>query len=155
MSDEKEFGNYEKEYKKLIAQKFTPNQIKAIEEIVISNSSEFDTGDGESTIGLCYTTSYQNGRSASTILIAAKNRKHLRTLLHECCHALYFDHHKLFNEKYKDRWESLDYQFVSNYATTNIREDFAETGAAYLGGECTDTCVEKVKLFEEFYNETR
>src|SRR6266403_360830 len=146
----------EKEYKKLLSQKFTLNQIKAIEEIIISNSSEFDTGDGESTIGLCYTTHHNSGKSVSTILIASKNHRHLRTLLHECCHALYFDNRKLFDSKYKDRWESLDYQFVSNYATTNIKEDFAETGAAYLSGEeYGKECVEKIKLFKEFYNETR
>ena len=154
LKDKQIFSNLEKEYRNLISEKFSPKQTKTIKEIIISDSYAFDSGDGANSTGLCSTITYNNV-STSYILIASKNDDHRFTLMHECCHALFHNNIQLFNSKYKDRWDALDNQYVSNYATTNIEEDFAETGATYLLGIEPVDCKEKLKLFAEFYKETK
>ncbi|SRR6266403_2030620 len=150
LNDSVRFNKLKQEYNNIIIQKFTPNQIRSIKEICISNSESFDY-EGSNFVGLCIAMNYNN----SYILIASNDDDHLSNLLHECCHALYFDNIELFNSKYKDRWEKLNNQFVSNYAKCSIKEDFAETGETYLCKYKIVGCKEKLKLFEEFYNETK
>ncbi len=153
LHDNDEFSEYEHLYKVLIAQKFTPKQIKTIKEIVITNTESFSIDGVSDILGVCLNK--RRDEYSSTILIASKHDDHLYTLLHECCHALYFNNSELFDSKYKNRWIELN-QYVSNYAHTSIKEDFAETGASYLSKRTvSDDCKEKLKLFEEFYNETK
>ncbi len=154
LTDKEEFKRYEQAYKEEISLRFSPKQVKSIKEIIISDSKAFDSGDGATSAGLCSTLFYGN-RTSSSILIASKNEDHFYNLLHECCHALYYDNYNLFERKYKARWNQLDDQFVTRYASTDIVEDFAETGAFYLSGKVPMECYEKVKLFEEFYKETK
>jgi len=149
MKDETDFNEFKKMYSGILAHTFTLNQTRTIQEIIISESTSF--GDGE--CGLCETET-TNGKPKSFILIASRYEDHVRSLLHECCHALYYDRLSLFNSKYRERWNNLD-GFVTQYAATSIEEDFAETGSYYLSNGYAPKCKEKLKLFEEFYNETK
>jgi hypothetical protein len=151
-----EFREYSKEYKYLLSETFSINQTKTIKEIVISDSEGFNSDEyGSNLGGLCLTIG-----GKSHILVASKNTNHEFILFHECCHALYEQRKVLFEAKYRNRWDSLT-TFVSDYAKTNIEEDFAETGAYFLinyleSGIPEDLdCYDKLKLFEEFYLETR
>lgn len=150
MKDDGEFNEYAKKYDELLNRCFYPAQVKSIREIIISDCEAF--GNGE--CGLCSTQSYGH-ESYSSILIATKEREDERSLLHECCHTMYYDYLSIFNKDFKKRWLQYDDDFVTDYAKTDIVEDFAETGSYYLYRD-NDNTEEiknnpKLKLFEEFY----
>jgi hypothetical protein len=159
LTDE-EFKKYESVYKDVINKNFTSNQTRSIVEIIFSDSENFfvtSLGKSEFT-GICL-TKYLPTRSY--IVIAVRNEYHIHSLVHECCHALYHKNKSLFNKKYKKRWQSIN-GYVSEYAKTNIEEDFAETGATYLLSYHNKIKIpnkfeyhEKIKLFQEFYLETK
>ncbi len=154
MTDENEFNNYAHQYNDVLCKSFSLPQVKSIQEIIISDCSGF--GDGE--CGLCSTTTSSSSRGGtkvtSSILIASRHPDHIRSLLHECCHALYFNNLDLFNREFKDRWNNCS-GFVTDYAGTNIEEDFAETGSFYLSNSDAGDALEKISLFKEFYLKTK
>lgn len=154
MTDQKEFDDFSHIYNDAISQRFSLSQINSIKEIVISDCEEF----GEGECGLCRTSkTYSSSKTytSSYILIATRKRDNIRNLLHECCHALYYDNIELFNKEFRDRWRNCT-GFVSDYAETDIIEDFAETGSFYLSNATdSEEAPEKTLLFKEFYLRTK
>ncbi|TXG80431.1 MAG: hypothetical protein E6R13_08010 [Spirochaetes bacterium] len=135
-----DFNMYKKEYNYYLNRYFTHNQLKGLEGIIIADAEMFEDGSAGVTESL-------NG--ISYITLAARNGDST-CIIHETCHAMQAKYIDVFNIYYKKRWEKCN-KFVSDYAKTNIFEDFAETGTAYLIGD-TSSNNPKFKIFAEFYN---
>ena len=145
ITDSVEFLTIAKHYLYLMNTKFTEHQLKGLKTLVISDSESFgERGEYDSASGL-----YNMDNKASHILIAAYSDDNDRVLYHELCHVMYFDYYDEFL-KIKKEWLKSNI-YVTEYATTDIDEDFAETGSFYLCGEI-DEDNPKFKLFEEFFN---
>ncbi len=141
IQDSSEFNSYKKEYNLILNRLFKPKHLKGIKEIVITDSEAF--GDGE--IGLT-----ESFNEISYIIIAAKSNDRY-CIVHEAIHAMHIYYLDLFNKQFKNEWLKHK-QYVSEYAKTNIDEDIAETGTAYLTGD-TLKYNPKFKLFKQFYNQ--
>lgn len=141
--NDNDFNMYKKEYNYLLNKYFTKNQLKGIQGIIIADAEMF-TGKA---IGI---TESINGDSYITI--AARSNDSM-CIVHEACHAMMAKYIDVFNIFYKDKWVKSK-KYVSDYAKSNIYEDFAETGTAYLTGD-TLKFNPKFKLFEQFYNQIK
>lgn len=141
--NDQEFKEYKKEYNYYLNKYFTSNQLKGIKEIVIADAEMFDDGSSGITESI-----NQN----SYILMACKANDST-VIIHEACHAFHAYYIGVFDRLYKDKWLKCN-KYVSEYAKTNIYEDFAETGTAYLLGD-TLTYNPKFKLFADFYKQTK
>lgn len=138
-----EFTKYKKEYNYYLNKYFSLKHLKGIKEIVIADAEMFD--DKSSGI-----TESING---SSYIVMASKSGDSTCIVHEACHAFQAYYIDIFNMYYKDKWAKTK-KYVSDYAKTNLYEDFAETGTAYLMG---DTLVPnpKFKLFADFYNRVK
>ena len=141
--DDSEFLKYKKRYNYYLNKYFTPNHLKGLKEIVIADAEMFSDGS-------CGIT--QSIDEKSYIVIASRYEDN-SVIVHEALHAVQAYYLNLFNKKYKNRWLKCD-EYVSEYAKTNIYEDFAETGTAYLIGD-TLSKNKKFQIFSEFYNEIK
>jgi len=136
------FNLYKNEYVYIINKYFTKNHLNGLKEITISNSVSFNNGIRGQNLSI---------NEDSYILMASLNNDN-SILIHELLHTVQHNHIKLFNKKYKYKWLKIN-KYVSEYAMTNIYEDFAETGTKYL---LHDTLIynTKFKLFKKFFYET-
>lgn len=138
--NDQEFSKYKKEYNYYLNKYFSLNHLKGIKEIVIADAEMFDDKSNGITESI---------NQYSYIVMASKSGDST-CIVHEACHAFQAYYIDNFNTYYKDKWLKCK-QYVSKYAKTNLYEDFAETGTAYLMG---DTLIPnpKFKLFADFYN---
>lgn len=146
--DDSNFKIKSAHYAKLINKIFTPHQLKGLREILIMNCAEFDANDTHE-LGECV---YDN-EDCYVMLAGYAYKSDVmlnEVLFHELCHVMQNSYMDEFN-KIKDEWIKYDELYVSNYAETDIDEDFAETGAHYLLGQ-SHSNNPKFKLFEKFFN---
>ncbi len=146
MDNNLEFNKYKSQYNSILKSKFKPEHLKYIKEILISKCETFADESGENIVGECTTTN-----NCSYIIYAAYGADE-HTIIHEVCHSIHLINEELFNSKYKDKWLKIN-KYVSDYAETDIYEDFAETGAYYLANNI-ESNNPKFKLFKQFYDET-
>jgi len=141
--DDSEFLKYRKRYNYYLNKYFTTNHLKGLKEIVIADAEMFSDGS-------CGITESIDGKSF--IIIASKYEDNT-VIVHEALHAVHAYHIELFDTKYKNKWLKCN-DYVSDYAKTNVYEDFAETGTKYLFG---DTLIKnkKFQFFSDFYNEIK
>jgi hypothetical protein len=122
-------------------QKFSMKQLQSVTRIYMIGWPDF----GDNVVG--YTKS--NSLSPkSEIEIAAECREMDEVMYHEVFHALHNTYEQYFKDEIQIRWMLLP-DYVTTYARTNISEDFAETGAAFMAGDTLKE-NEKFELIREF-----
>lgn len=141
--NDSEFTKYKKQYNYYLNKYFSPKQLKGVKEIVIADAELFDDG----SVGI--TESINN----NSYIIMASKANDSTVIIHEACHAFQAYYMDIFNTQYKSEWLKCK-KYVSDYAKTNLYEDFAETGTAYLMGD-TLKPNPKFKLFADFYKQTK
>lgn len=124
-----EYEHYREILSGYLYSKFSPNQLKSVSSISLIGWEQLE----DNVAGVTHISGYGN---ASAIDIAAYSGDYyIETVLyHEMFHALQARYQSWFKENLQVQWITIP-DFVSDYAMTNIDEDFAETGAHFLKGD--------------------
>lgn len=123
--DDSTFKVYKNYVQNLISSKLSPRHTLLISEIILTDSYVSDSTDNA---GICCF----DGDSAR-ILISIKDNNLDLTVFHEVCHAMKFTYDGSAWKEIEKQWKSCN-KFVTDYAKTDIDEDFAEIGSYYFTG---------------------
>lgn len=136
--NDSEFNVYKKHIQKILPKKLSPRHTILIKEIIITDSYVDDTSEGI----CCY-----DGDSVR-LVISTKSIDFDLTIFHEVSHAMKFTYYGNIWTDIEKEWKKCN-RFVTEYAKTNIDEDFAEVGSYYLTGHFNPK-NEKYNLFKYF-----
>lgn len=84
--------------------------------------------DGNRTTGMTYCDG-----NVAYIIIATRTKSVVIDVMHEMVHALQYFNSDVFSE-FEEEWSYYD-TYVTEYASTDIDEDYAETGKYFLTGD--------------------
>jgi hypothetical protein len=137
--DNSKLDSYSVYVRKIISKKLSSRQIALLKEIIITDSYIYDSIAND---GVCII------QDSFTIIVSTISDFQLN-LFHELSHVMQFSYDDVWKEIKKD-WQKCK-EYITNYAVTNIDEDFAEVGSYCLTGHYNPKNA-KYELFKKFLN---
>ncbi len=142
--DDEDYERTKRELQMFLLSKFSLRQLKCIGHISLINWENLN----DNITGL--TTGYDDNKSSYIDLPILSSDYH-KSLLHEIWHCIHNANYTYFHLNYEYDWKVAE-GYVTEYATTNMDEDIAETGCMYSAGFAING--PKVNIIKAFYKYT-